>query len=138
MQVVLLSTYDLGHQPFGLASPAAWLRSHEHKVTCVDLAVHPLPEDAVRPADLVAIYLPMHTAARLAVAVIEKIKLLNPRAHLCCYGLYAPLNEAYLRELGVSTIIGGEFEAELLGLADGLPRTGPSISLERLRFQVPH
>ncbi len=26
MNVVLLSTYDLGHQPFGLASPAAWLR----------------------------------------------------------------------------------------------------------------
>src|SRR5205085_5520351 len=137
MQVVLLSIYDLGHQPFGLASPAAWLRSHHHKVTCADLAVDPMPDQAVRTADLVAIYLPMHTAARLAVAAIAKARLLNPRAHLCCYGLYAPLNEQYLRELGVSTIIGGEFEAELLALADGLRPGRGSISLERLHFQVP-
>ncbi|MCD6031138.1 MAG: hypothetical protein K0S78_3312, partial [Thermomicrobiales bacterium] len=26
MNVVLISTYELGRQPFGLASPAAWLR----------------------------------------------------------------------------------------------------------------
>lgn len=137
MQVVLLSTYDLGHQPFGLASPAAWLRSHHHNVTCADLAVDTMPDEAVRSADLVAIYLPMHTAARLAVAAIQKAKLLNSRAHLCCYGLYAPLNEQYLRDLGVSTIIGGEFEAELVALADGLRRNGGPISLERLRFHVP-
>ena len=27
MQVVLISTYELGRQPYGLASPAAWLRA---------------------------------------------------------------------------------------------------------------
>ena len=27
MNVVLISTYELGHQPFGLASPAAWLKA---------------------------------------------------------------------------------------------------------------
>ena len=27
MRAVLISTYDLGRQPFGLASPAAWLRA---------------------------------------------------------------------------------------------------------------
>jgi len=26
VQILLLSTYELGRQPFGLASPAAWLR----------------------------------------------------------------------------------------------------------------
>jgi hypothetical protein len=25
LRALLISTYDLGHQPFGLASPAAWL-----------------------------------------------------------------------------------------------------------------
>src|SRR5438477_4178337 len=137
MQVVLLSIYELGHQPFGLASPAAWLRSHRHHVTCADLAIAPMPDEAVRSANLVAIYLPMHTAARLAVAAIRKVRLLNPQAHLCCYGLYAPLNEQYLRELGVSTILGGEFEAELLALADGLRTSRGSSSLQRLHFQVP-
>ena len=119
------------------ASPAAWLRSHGHKITCTDLSIEPLPEDAVRVAQLVAFYLPMHTATRLAVPVIETVRRLNPQARLCCYGLYASLNAEHLRELGVSTIIGGEFEAELLKLADGQYTSGPDVSLARLQFQVP-
>ncbi|MDQ6759109.1 MAG: CUAEP/CCAEP-tail radical SAM protein [Acidobacteriota bacterium] len=138
MQVLLLSTYDLGHQPFGLASPAAWLRSHAHQVTCADLSVTGLPEDVVRAAQLVAFYLPMHTAARLAVPVIETVRQLNPQAQICCYGLYGPLNAEYLRGLGVTTILGGEFEADLLALADGLPaQATPVAALPRLAFQVP-
>src|SRR4029077_663771 len=93
MRVVLISTYEMGRQPFGLASPAAWLSADGHYVACVDLCVEKLPEERVLTADLVAFYLPMHTATRLAVKVIERVQLLNPKAHLCCYGLYAPLNE---------------------------------------------
>ncbi|MGH9629921.1 MAG: CUAEP/CCAEP-tail radical SAM (seleno)protein, partial [Bryobacteraceae bacterium] len=43
MRIVLLSTYDLGRQPFGLASPAAWLREAGHEVTCVDASIGGLP-----------------------------------------------------------------------------------------------
>jgi radical SAM superfamily enzyme YgiQ (UPF0313 family) len=136
MRVVLISTYELGRQPFGLASPAAWLRAQSHQVTCADLSVQALPEDAIRRAGLVAFYLPMHTAARLAVKVIEKVKALNASARLCCYGLYAPLNETYLREIGVDEIIGGEFEARLVELAGG-GRGGSVVSLEKLRFLTP-
>src|SRR5271170_6866943 len=119
MKVLLISTYDLGHQPFGLASPAAWLAERGHQVACADLCIEALNADRVREADLVAFYLPMHTATRLAATVIEKVRRLNPAAHICCYGLYAPLNEAYLREIGATSILGGEFEAGLLALADG-------------------
>src|SRR5262249_20591775 len=38
---------------------------------------------------------------------------LNPDAHRCAYGLYAPMNADLLRGLGFQTIIGGEFEGEL-------------------------
>ena len=83
----------------------------------------------------------MHTATRLAVRVIEKIRKLNPTAHVCCYGLYAPLNESYLRKLGVETILGGEFESGLLALADQLAQgSRPSelvVSLDRLQFRTP-
>jgi radical SAM superfamily enzyme YgiQ (UPF0313 family) len=136
MQVLLISTYEMGRQPFGLASPAAWLDAAGHHVTCVDLCVQPLPEDQARAADLVALYLPMHTATRLAVQVIEKIRRLNAKARVCCYGLYAPLNEAYLRKLGVESILGGEFEPGLVALANGMG-AGPSISLDRLNFLPP-
>jgi radical SAM superfamily enzyme YgiQ (UPF0313 family) len=143
MNVLLVSTYELGHQPFGLASPAAWLTDRGHEVACVDLCVEPLNADIVRQAQLVAFYLPMHTATRLASKVIQKVRGLNPDAHICCYGLYAPLNESYLRSLGASTILGGEFEPGLVSLAERLAvpvsnvQTEPLISLERLQFQVP-
>ena len=39
VRVLLISTYDLGRQPLGLASPAAWLRNEGVEVTCVDLSL---------------------------------------------------------------------------------------------------
>jgi len=144
MNVVLISTYELGHQPFGLASPAAWLKRAGANVVCLDLAVQSLSAGAIAAADLVAFYLPMHTATRLATAVIRQVRMLNPEAHLCCYGLYAPLNERYLRRLGINTVLGGEFESGLASLyrrlgsarpADNQPE--PIISLARQQFERP-
>src|ERR1043165_8630340 len=101
MHVVLISTYELGHQPFGLASPAAWLRNRGAVVTCIDLSRETFREQPIREADLVAFYLPIHTATRLAIQLVPTVIGLNPRAHLCFYGLYAPVNEEFLRGLGV-------------------------------------
>jgi len=116
MKIVLISTYELGRQPFGLASPAAWLRSTGTEVSCFDLSRQALAEAAVRAADVVAFYVPMHTATRLAVALLSRIREISPRAHFCFYGLYASVNETYLRRLGVETILGGEFEEGLVSL----------------------
>lgn len=136
MNIVLLSTYDLGRQPFGLASPAGSLRAAGHTVTQVDLSLAPLPSLAVREAGMVAIHLPMHTATRLAIPVIQRLRLLSPSVQICAYGLYASLNEARLREAGVNTILGGEFEPQLRALANGsLPPSG--VSLNRIQFNVP-
>ena len=118
MQIILISTYDLGHQPFGLASPAAFLRRAGHAVHCFDLTRTKLSDDAVRAASLVAFYLPMHTATRLALPVIDRVRGVNPAAHLCAYGLYAPLNADILRQHGVQTVLGPEFEEDLTQLAE--------------------
>jgi radical SAM superfamily enzyme YgiQ (UPF0313 family) len=148
VHVVLISTYELGRQPFGLASPAAWLRDAGARVTCLDLAVERLDGDAIAGADLVAFYVPMHTATRLAATFVERVRRLNPTAHLCFYGLYAPVNEEYLRGLGAETILGGEFEEGLVALATRISgnqentspassQPEPTISLTKQRFQVP-
>ncbi len=151
MNIVLISTYELGRQPFGLASPAAWLRKGGHTVTSLDLSRQPLDEAAVREAALVAVYLPMHTATRLASQLVAALRRLNSRVHLCCYGLYAPTNAEFLRALGVATILGGEFEEGLAHLADRLrrnesgngngassvPQSEPLISLARQKFIPP-
>ena len=135
MRVLLISTYELGRQPFGLASPAAWLRNAGADVACLDLARQSLDEEALRTADAVAFYLPMHTATRLAIPIIRRTREINPAAHLCAYGLYAPVNAEFLRKLGVRTLAGGEFEEALLSLVR--PGPAPLISLARQRFQVP-
>jgi radical SAM superfamily enzyme YgiQ (UPF0313 family) len=147
MHVVLISTYELGRQPFGLASPAAWLRQAGAGVTCLDLAVQRLDDEAIAAADLVCLYLPMHTATRIATRVVPRVRALNPRAHLCFYGLYAPMNESFLRGLGADTILGGEYEAGLLSLVRRLdsthgtatpgPQREPVVSMAKQQFLVP-
>jgi len=128
MRAVLIATYEMGRQPFGLASPAAWLARAGAEVTCLDLSREALREDAVRAADLLAFYVPMHTATRLAVAVLPRVRELNAHAHICFYGLYAPVNSPYLRSLGVHTILGGEFEKELAQLAEKIKGVGALLA----------
>ena len=135
MNVLLISTYELGHQPFGLASPKAWLIRDGHTVQCLDLAVEAFSPALVQAAGLIAFYLPMHTATRLAMPVIERVKRLNPRARLACYGLYAPLNADLLRGSGVDAILGGEFEEALVKWSRG--EAVPNVSLDRLEFLQP-
>ena len=136
MNVLLVSTYDLGRQPFGLASPAAWLRRAGASVEAIDLSRQHLPVNAVTRADVIAFYLPMHTATRLALPVIDRVKAMNPGAMICAYGLYAPLNEELLRQHGVSMVLGPEAEEELVRIAGG-SKDPPLRSLPRLGFIQP-
>jgi radical SAM superfamily enzyme YgiQ (UPF0313 family) len=151
VRVVLVSTYDMGRQPFGLASPAAWLIEAGHDVTCVDLAKEKLSDALIRDAAAVGFFLPMHTATRLAMPVIERVHRANPGARLIAYGLYAPLNDGLLREHGISVVLGGEFEADLVRsvanldspagsseAADGsLNGYAAGEGIARLQFRVP-
>jgi radical SAM superfamily enzyme YgiQ (UPF0313 family) len=143
VRVLLISTYDLGRQPFGLASPAAWLRAEGVEVTCADLSRTSLPQDAVRAAELVAFFLPMHTATRMALPAIDRVRALNPSARLAAYGLYAPLNESLLRERGVETILGPEFEEDLVKVVRGFRLVsektlkGHTTTLPRIDFKTP-
>ena len=142
-QVALISPYELGRQPFGLAEPARWLDDAGFHVRCCDLAIERLSADALAAADMIAIYLPMHTATRIAFEVLPKIRALAPRAVLCAYGLYAPVNARGLRRLGVDTVIGGEYEPHLLALAErvraGEPRPALGVvnDTSRIAFRTP-
>ena len=149
MNVVLISIYELGRQPFSISSPAAWLKQLDCNIACVDLAVQTFSEccEVIALADVLAISLPMHTATRLAAGVVAKIKAVNPTAHICFYGLYAPGNEDYLRSIGGETVLGGEFEEGLVSLVKRLATDGkervrteqaePLISLGRQQFLAP-
>jgi radical SAM superfamily enzyme YgiQ (UPF0313 family) len=144
LNIVLIGTYELGRQPFGLASPAAWLRGRGHTVRCFDLSRQSLEESALRETRLIVFYVPMHTATRLALQWVPTIRAMNSTAHLCACGLYAPLNESHLRAAGFSSVFGPEFEAGLVQLADELSHrktsphsAGAETKIPRLAFQIP-
>ena len=143
MKAVLINPYELGRQPFGLAEPAAWLARVGCQVHCLDLALQRLEPVVLHDARLVAIYVAMHTATRIAVEAISRVRELAPKAHLCVYGLYAPMNETRLRELGVDTVLGGEVEPALVSLVerlragDGHAQTEPVVNLSKMEFLVP-
>ncbi len=143
MNVVLINPYELGRQPFGLAEPAAWLKRAGFSVGCADLSLEKLDPDRLREAKLICLYVAMHTATRIALEAIPRIREWAPRAHLCAYGLYAPVNEHLFRTLGVDTVLGGEVEPRLLALAErlragkGSPQTEPVISLDKIPFITP-
>ena len=149
-KVLLVSCYELGHQPLSLAFPLAYLQREGFAPVAVDTSVEALEEDAILNAGFVAISVPMHTALRLGAQVAERVRRLKPDAPICFYGLYAWLNADYLLKEHGDFVIGGEYERPLLDLirmvesgkhepVDGVSsRTSRAVPvIERIDFPVP-
>ena len=93
MRVLLVNTYELGHQPIGIAAPAAVLRDRGHELRALDLSVDQWDPEAVAWADVVAFSVPMHTAMRIAREAIARTRAERPELPIAAYGLYAPMLE---------------------------------------------
>jgi radical SAM superfamily enzyme YgiQ (UPF0313 family) len=148
--ILLVSCYELGHQPLGLASPLGFLERAGFTPEALDIAVERFDREKAARARFVGISVPMHTALRLGVRVAEEVRRVNPRCHICFYGLYASLNADYLLGQVADSVIGGEFETALGALVEalqegraeavqGVHRRGQPASpvLKRLQFPVP-
>lgn len=120
--ILLVSCYELGHQPFHLASLSAMLQQANYAPVCIDSAVEPLTARAIRRARFVGISVPMHTALRLGEQIAQRVRQINPQAHICLYGLYALLNADHLLQTTIDSAIGGEYEVPLLNLLQALER----------------
>src|SRR5262249_23766535 len=126
VNILLFVPIDLGPQPFGLASPPAWLLNRGPPAECRVLSRQSLAESIVRNSQLIVFYLPMHTATLLALRWAKIARAKNAAATLCACGLYAPLNESHLRAAGFLAIFGPEFEADLAALADEIASGKPA------------
>jgi radical SAM superfamily enzyme YgiQ (UPF0313 family) len=148
--VLLISCYELGHQPLGVALPLGFLERAGFAPAAMDIAVEDFDAAKVARAKLIGISVPMHTALRLGVRVAARIRELNPSCHICFYGLYAALNSEYLLEHGADSCIGGEYDKPLVALVEsieagsadevaGVIRRGNKAQpfLEKLSFAVP-
>ena len=120
-KILLISSYELGHQPLSLAWPQALLVQNAYRVDTIDLAVQRLPQPPLPQYDLVGFSVPMHTALRLAVPAAQRLRESQNGAHFVFFGLYAGLNGEYLLQNGIAdSVIAGESEPVLLELADRL------------------
>jgi radical SAM superfamily enzyme YgiQ (UPF0313 family) len=114
MRVLLVNTYELGHQPVGIAAPAAVLRAHGHDVRALDLSVDAWDPDAVAAVDRIAFSVPMHTAMRIAREAIARTRAERPDLPIAAYGLYAPMLEDV-----ADRVLAGETDAALASWVDG-------------------
>jgi radical SAM superfamily enzyme YgiQ (UPF0313 family) len=140
MRVLLVSTYELGHQPLHVASPAAALRAAGHEVMALDLAVQPWDASLVDAADTIAFSVPMHTAMRLAIRAAEAVRRRRPDVPIAFYGLYAPVGRDHTVGRLADRAIAGEYEPGLVAWVDGLAgaRTaGPPVTTDLGRGRAP-
>lgn len=131
MRVLLLSTYELGHQPLGIAGPAGALEAAGHHTAGVDLAMSDWPGREIAWADAVAISIPMHTATRLALDVLVRLRVARPELPVALHGLYAPVLESNDLVQPGDLLVAGDAAAALIGWLDGLD--GPDHSSGRAR-----
>src|SRR5712691_8825843 len=110
MRLLLVSTYELGHQPLHVASPAAALRRAGHDIRCLDLSVQPWDPAAVDWAEAVAFSVPMHTAMRLAMRAAAVVRRARAGLPVCFYGLYAPVSHDLTVGTLADRVIAGEYE----------------------------
>jgi len=106
-----------------VASAKVFLERAGYRPCAIDLALEKLDrlfDDEASGIDLVAISVPMHTALHIGVRAARRLRRALPDVHICFYGLYATLNARYLLDGLADSVIGGEFEAPLVGLADAL------------------
>lgn len=134
--MLLVSTYELGHQPLHVASPAAALLAAGHDVRCVDLSVEQWDPALVEWAERVAFSVPMHTAMRLAMRAAQAVKSARPDVPVCFYGLYAPVSRDLTVGRLADRVLAGEYEPGLVAWAGGADG-GAELDLSRGAFAVP-
>ena len=118
--VLLISCYELGHRPIGLTRPLRGLEAAGFAPDMIDIAVEPLDTEKVARALFIGISVPMHTALRLGVHLIQSIRQINADVYVCMYGLYATLNADYLLSQGVDFCISNTNSKELIGLVESI------------------
>jgi radical SAM superfamily enzyme YgiQ (UPF0313 family) len=137
VRVLLVSSYENGHQPLHVASPAAALLRAGHEVRCIDLAVQKWDPALVEWAERIAFSVPMHMAMRLALHAAAAVRRQRPELPICLYGLYAPVSRDLTAGRLADHVIAGEYEPALVAWAGGDDADRGLIQLGRGSFDVP-
>lgn len=137
MKVLLVSTYELGHQPLHVAAPAGALAAAGHEVRALDLSIQEFSDDVVDWAERVAISVPMHTAMRLGMDVARRVRERRPGLPIAFYGLYASVASSHVLGNLADVLLSGEYEPALVEWVEGSVSGGVHLELGRYRQAIP-
>lgn len=141
MRTLLVSTYELGHQPLHAASAAGALLAAGYEVRCLDLSIEPWDEACVAWAEAIAISVPMHTATRLAERAAQRIRQDYPDTPIAFFGLYAGMEHHPGGSDLADAHIAGAYEHGLVGwlrrMASGTSATETQVDLSRRPSVLP-
>lgn len=141
MKTLLISTYELGHQPLHLATAASALIAAGHETRCMDLAIGPWKKTDVEWAEIVGISVPMHTAMRLAEKVATRVRSTQPTLPIATFGLYAGIDHHPDQPTSIDASFAGAYEPNLVAWIDNFKTSdspsSPSVDLERHATGLP-
>ena len=115
MRVLLIASYELGHQPLQVAAPAARLRARGHDVSCRDLSIEEWDPELIAWADRIAFSVPMHTATQIARQAIARVRAQRPELPVAGYGLYGQMLDDV-----ADRVLAGETDAALVDWVEGV------------------
>ena len=137
--ILLISCYELGHQPLGLAIPLSLLHERGFHPAAVDLSLDDLDAEAVSRARFVGVSVPMHTALRIGAEASRQIRECNPSCHICFFGLYASLNSKSLLSDAADSCIGEPYLNRLPDLVQDIESGSndplPGVEYRSIRSQ---
>ena len=136
MRLLVVSTYELGHQPLSAATTIGALVAVGHHVRGADIALDRLADADIDWADRVALSVPMHTAMRLALEVADVVRARRPGLPICFFGLYAGVASDLTLVSPDDAVIAGEYETGVAAWAGG-GDPGPAVQLGRGEARVP-
>src|SRR3989475_6013817 len=84
--ILLISCYELGHQPLGAAWPRAFLERAGYAPDTLDLAVEPLDEAKVRRAPPAGVAVALHTGPRGRTRAPGGLPALHPGRLIAVFG----------------------------------------------------
>jgi radical SAM superfamily enzyme YgiQ (UPF0313 family) len=152
-RVLLLSGYEMGRQPLGIASPAAVCRRHGIETLCHDLSLEPLDTDELlrfQPA-IALISTPMHASLRVGRQAAQLLRKEFPELLIVFHGFYAEMQQASLftdsvadatyageSEGVLAALLGASSQADLRSIEGlSLPGRPGTIPLQRQPIDPP-
>lgn len=116
-KILLVSNFEGGFQPMTVASAITPLKEAGFDVSVLDTYVDGILEEKFAEPDMVAISIPLFDALFAGIEIANRVRAINPKAHITFFGQYATINAYRLAGKYGNSCVTGEWEVPLVALA---------------------